>query len=26
MRDAGFNDVRRHRLLRDHGLIVGRKP
>ncbi|HCZ17311.1 MAG: Demethylspheroidene O-methyltransferase [Candidatus Accumulibacter phosphatis] len=26
MRDAGFHDVRRHRLLRDHGLIVGRKP
>lgn len=25
MRDAGFVDVRRHRLLRDHGLIVGRK-
>lgn len=26
MRDAGFTDVRRHKLLRDHGLIVGRKP
>jgi hypothetical protein len=26
MRDAGFRDVRRHKLLRDHGLIVGRKP
>ena len=26
MRDAGFSDVRRHKLLRDHGLIVGRKP
>jgi hypothetical protein len=25
MREAGFQEVRRHRLLRDHGLIVGRK-
>jgi hypothetical protein len=26
MRDAGFDRVRRHELLRDHGLIVGVKP
>jgi hypothetical protein len=26
MRDAGFASVRRFRLLRDHGLIVGTKP
>lgn len=26
MREAGFRDVQRHRLLRDHGLIVGTKP
>ena len=26
MRAAGFSNVTRHRLLRDHGLIVGRKP
>jgi SAM-dependent methyltransferase len=26
MRDAGFHDVHHHRLLRDHGLIVGTKP
>lgn len=25
MRDAGFAEVSRHRLLRDHGLIVGKK-
>lgn len=26
MREAGFASVRRHKLLRDHGLIVGTKP
>ncbi len=26
MREAGFASVRRHRLLRDHGLIIGAKP
>lgn len=26
MKDAGFNPVERHKLLRDHGLIVGTKP
>lgn len=26
MREAGFTTVRRHRLLRDHGLVVGVKP
>ena len=26
MKDAGFSPVVRHRLLRDHGLIVGTKP
>lgn len=26
MRDAGFGDVKRHKLLRDHGLIVGTRP
>ncbi len=26
MREAGFRDVKRHRLLRDHGLIVGTRP
>ena len=26
MRAAGFSNVTRHRLLRDHGSIVGRKP
>ena len=26
MMEAGFKDVRRHHLLRDHGLIVGTKP
>ena len=26
MREAGFRGVQRHRLLRDHGLIVGTKP
>jgi len=26
MREAGFGDVKRHRLLRDHGLVVGTKP
>ena len=26
MKESGFRNVRRHRLLRDHGLIIGTKP
>lgn len=26
MREAGFRDARRHKLMRDHGLIIGTRP